>query len=81
MTLQWSGFTSSPNGAVAYGLRGRYTINWLAGRYVLTGYGYDDLSMVLIPPWGRQFDDVTAAQAFAEKVEQVRTVEPQASGA
>lgn len=80
MTLQWSGFTSSPNGAVAYGLRGRYCINWLAGRYVLTATGHDDLPMLALNPWGRQFTDIDDAKVFAERVDTTKTVEPQASG-
>ena len=81
MTLQWTGFTSSPNGMTATGLKGRYRINWLAGRYILTGFGHDDLPMLALNAWGRQYETLEAAQTMAEGLEAVRAVEPEVSGA
>lgn len=63
----------------AFGAKGHYTIHRAPGfsGCVLTANGHDDLPMLAIPPFGKSFDTLQRAKDYAERIEWVKTPEPQ----
>lgn len=80
MTLNFTGFTSTPEGMTTTGRRGTYKIRWVTGMYILTGVGHDDLPMSGMSPWGRKFESSSEAQLFAGWLE-LAQAESEVSGA
>ena len=80
--LNWSPPEDHTGGCiVAAGGKGWYTIRWQTrSGYMLTGTGHDDLPMLVLPPYGRQFDTLDKAKDFAAAIERVKATEPQISG-
>ena len=58
-------WTPTRTGYTASGVKGTYQIRWVAGAYVLTATGWDDLPMSGLPPWGRQYMFMEQARACA----------------
>lgn len=77
--LTWTPPDDERGAITAAGGKGRYTIRWRDG-YTLTGVGHDRLPMLVLPPHGRGFETLDGAKDFAEAIERVKTVEPEASG-
>ena len=77
--LKWT--HPNPDGVIeAFGGKGHYQIRWRSHGYTLTGVGHDRLPMLALSP-GRAFNTLDRAKDYAQALERVRAVEPEASGA
>ena len=76
--LKWSATSASESSA--FGWHGEYTIRLQGFVYLLTGVGFDGLPLLALPPFGKAFTEAKAAAAYADKLDQVRHLEPYVSG-
>lgn len=72
-------FIPTPQGYEAVGRKGVYTIQFVAGHFVLRGIGHDGLCIPGIPVWGRLFSQADQARTQASVVDS-SPVEAEASG-
>lgn len=78
--VNWATHEHAVGILAAVGLRGCYTVQRLGPSWLLQGVGHDELPLPGLPPSGRMFATLDAAQAFAAGVERLAP-EVQVSGA
>lgn len=79
--LTWSSHDHIVGTITAVGLRGVYSVSQVGPAWMLSGVGHDDLPLLSLPVSGRVFARLDDAKYHAQRLDAVKTVEPQISGA
>lgn len=79
--LAWSSHDHITDTETATGLRGQYALQHFAGCYILTAIGHDTLPLLDLPVDGQKFTRIDDAKHFANRLDKVKTREPEVSGA
>lgn len=75
-------WTQNGHDLESFGARGHYVIKRSPGfsGCVLKATGHDALPMLALPPFGKSFATLLAAKNYAQRLDRVRQLEPQAGG-